>query len=49
MEIARDNANNVTNIFSRCLLSCPHIDLWTTYLKFIKKVADRRRCIWVLS
>jgi hypothetical protein len=32
----------VKQAFSRCLLSCPSIDLWTLYLTFVKKSNDSR-------
>lgn len=38
LEMASGNAAQVKHIFSRCLLTCPNVDLWFTYLKFIKKV-----------
>jgi hypothetical protein len=28
----------VRSVFSRCLLSCLHVDLWASYLRFIEKV-----------
>lgn len=38
LEITAGPAANVKAIFSRCLLSCPNVDLWYAYLRFIKKV-----------
>lgn len=35
------NSPEVRNIFSRSLLSCPSVDLWSTYLTFIKRVSVR--------
>ncbi|GMH44710.1 hypothetical protein BSKO_12662 [Bryopsis sp. KO-2023] len=32
----------VKSIFSRCLLNCLNVDLWNTYLRFIKKVNERK-------
>lgn len=42
---AQMNANNdeaTKQIFSRCLLSCLHVDLWRCYIRFIRKVNDNR-------
>ncbi len=36
--MAAGNTAQVKTIFSRCLLSCPSVDLWQTYLTFIQKV-----------
>ena len=33
------NSPEVRTIFSRSLLNCPSLDLWTTYLNFIKRVS----------
>ena len=33
------NSPEVRNIFSRSLLNCPSVDLWSTYLAFIKRVS----------
>ena len=32
------NQSGVKAIFSRCLLSCPSVNLWRSYLTFIKTV-----------
>lgn len=40
LELSINNHANVKSIFSRCLLSCPHADLWLLYLKFIKKANE---------
>ena len=32
-------------VFSRCLLPCPDLDLWRTYLNFVKRV--RGASVWV--
>lgn len=36
--MATGNTAKVKTIFGRCLLSCPSVDLWQTYLTFIQKV-----------
>ena len=37
-------------VFSRCLLGCPSVRLWTTYLRFIKQVGrvylSECSCVW---
>lgn len=38
VEMAAGSTQQVKTIFSRCLLSCPSVDLWQTYLTFIQKV-----------
>ena len=38
LEMVADQSAAVKTIFSRCLLSCPSVDLWQTYLTFIQKV-----------
>lgn len=32
-EMAANNTAAVKQLFGRCLMSCPSIDLWTLYLK----------------
>ena len=32
------NQSGVKAIFSRCLLNCPSVNLWRSYLTFIKTV-----------
>ncbi|KAI3433457.1 hypothetical protein D9Q98_003270 [Chlorella vulgaris] len=32
----------VKGVFSRCLLTCPSVDLWRSYLNFIKRLNDPR-------
>ena len=37
-------SNNITaakQVFSRCMLTCLSMDVWMTYLQFIKQVRDR--------
>ncbi|KAK9824661.1 hypothetical protein WJX72_012141 [[Myrmecia] bisecta] len=36
-EMAAGNTAQVKTVFSRCLLNCLTVDLWATYLEFIKK------------
>ena len=38
MELDEGNPSQAKLVFSRCLLSCPNVKLWTLYLRFIKKV-----------
>ncbi len=33
------NSPEVRSIFSRSLLNCPSVELWSTYLAFIKRVS----------
>ena len=42
VEITAGNTQQVKTIFSRCLLSCPSVDLWQTYLTFIQKVTPSK-------
>lgn len=39
LEMAAGNQSGVKAIFSRCLLHCPSVDLWLSYLTFIKTVS----------
>lgn len=39
VEMAVGTPATVKAVFSRCLLSCLHADLWRVYLRFIKKVS----------
>lgn len=32
------NNDNVRAIFGRCLLSCLDVDLWSAYVRFVRKV-----------
>ncbi|KAK9788841.1 hypothetical protein WJX73_000969 [Symbiochloris irregularis] len=41
-EMAAGNQSQVKAIFNRCLLNCPSVPLWTSYLSFIKKVNDAK-------
>lgn len=45
VEITAGNTQQVKTIFSRCLLSCPSVDLWQTYLTFIQKVISASNII----
>lgn len=38
LELDEGDTARAKLVFSRCLLSCPHIRLWSLYLRFIKKV-----------
>lgn len=40
------NSPEVRTIFSRSLLNCPNLDLWTTYLNFIKRVSGILAGFW---
>lgn len=42
LELGCDNINSVKQIFGRCLLNCPSVDLWRVYLKFITKVNEKK-------
>lgn len=37
MEIRAGNERGAKLVFSRCLLTCLSVDLWQTYLRFIRK------------
>ncbi|XP_029125440.1 cleavage stimulation factor subunit 77 [Cajanus cajan] len=37
-----NNDDAVKQIFSRCLLNCLQIPLWRCYIRFIRKVNDRK-------
>ena len=39
MELDEPDPSRAKVVFSRCLLSCPIVKLWSLYLRFIKKVA----------
>lgn len=41
-QLSVGNDAAVRQIFGRCLLHCPHIELWKSYLQYIKKVNDGR-------
>ena len=45
VEITAGYTQQVNTIFSRCLLSCPSVDLWQTYLTFIQKVISASNII----
>jgi cleavage stimulation factor subunit 3 len=38
MEISAQQYDQVQAIFSRCLTAVPHVDLWKTYLDFIRRI-----------
>lgn len=38
LELDESDSSRAKLVFSRCLLTCPHIKLWSLYLRFIKKV-----------
>lgn len=40
--MAVNNDDATKQIFSRCLLSCLQISLWRCYIRFIKKVNDKK-------
>lgn len=40
--ISAHNEDIAKQIFSRCLLTCPHINLWRCYITFIKRVNNKR-------
>ncbi|KAM0883964.1 hypothetical protein ACQ4PT_031294 [Festuca glaucescens] len=40
--IAANDEETAKQIFSRCLLTCPHINLWRCYINFIKRVNSKR-------
>jgi hypothetical protein len=48
VEITAGNTQQVKTIFSRCLLSCPSVDLWQTYLTFIQKVTSPSTSLRIL-
>lgn len=37
-EMSAKNYSNVENILSHCLLKCLHIELWRTYIQFVKLI-----------
>lgn len=39
-EMAAGNYANVENIFRRCLLKCPNIELWRCYLSYIRLIKE---------
>jgi hypothetical protein len=41
-EIAANNIDRASAIFTRCLKNCPNIDLWKTYTTFIKQIKDEQ-------
>ncbi|CAO2205155.1 unnamed protein product [Urochloa humidicola] len=40
--MATKNDDATKQIFSRCLLSCLHINLWRCYINFIRRINDKR-------
>uniref|UniRef100_A0ACD5XRS7 Uncharacterized protein n=1 Tax=Avena sativa TaxID=4498 RepID=A0ACD5XRS7_AVESA len=40
--IASNDEETAKQIFSRCLLTCPHVNLWRCYINFIKRVNNKR-------
>jgi cleavage stimulation factor subunit 3 len=40
--VAANDEETAKQIFSRCLLTCPHINLWRCYINFIKRVNNKR-------
>ncbi|CAL4952381.1 unnamed protein product [Urochloa decumbens] len=40
--MATNNDDATKQIFSRCLLSCLHINLWRCYINFIRRINDKR-------
>lgn len=38
LEMERGNLESAKNIFSKCLLSCYNVDLWSSYMRYIKQV-----------
>lgn len=41
-QMIANNDEATKSIFSRCLLSCLHVDLWRCYIRFIRKVNESR-------
>jgi hypothetical protein len=41
-QIAANDDEAVKQIFSRCLLHCLHVDLWRSYVRYMRKVNDSR-------
>ncbi|KAI5059393.1 hypothetical protein GOP47_0025712 [Adiantum capillus-veneris] len=41
-QMMANNDEATKQIFSRCLLSCLHVDLWRCYIRFIRKVNENR-------
>ncbi|KAG6782608.1 hypothetical protein POTOM_012018 [Populus tomentosa] len=40
--MAVNNDDAIKQIFSRCLLNCLHVPLWRCYIRFIKKVNEKK-------
>lgn len=38
LELDESETSRAKQVFSRCLLACPNVKLWSVYLRFIKKV-----------
>ncbi|CAM6129012.1 unnamed protein product [Calypogeia fissa] len=41
-QMAANDDDAVKQIFSRCLLNCLNVDLWRSYIRFMKKVSENR-------
>ncbi|CAL8466443.1 g5979 [Coccomyxa elongata] len=42
IEIRAGNESGAKSVFSRCLLTCLSVELWRTYLRFIKQINEAR-------
>lgn len=40
-EIGAKNYHNAEKIIARCLVQCPNVDLWKTYLKYVMDVKGK--------
>eukprot|EP00878_Enallax_costatus_P014549 GHUV01015220.1.p1 GENE.GHUV01015220.1~~GHUV01015220.1.p1 ORF type:complete len:323 (+),score=42.52 GHUV01015220.1:134-1102(+) len=48
-EMSAGNTEAVKQVFGRCLLQCPSVDLWFMYLKFIKRTNEIRGAEGILE